>query len=52
MRVLPQLRLRGATLYVLYPSARQLPARVAAFRDHVREAFAPWRAARHGPGQV
>jgi hypothetical protein len=30
------------TFYLLYPSARNLPARVTAFRDHVIEAFAAW----------
>lgn len=42
VRVLPELKMRGATLYLLYPSARNLPARVTAFRDHVIEAFAAW----------
>lgn len=44
VRVLPELKMRGATLYLLYPSARNLPARVTAFRDHVIEAFAAWSA--------
>ncbi|HVG85342.1 MAG TPA: LysR family transcriptional regulator [Polyangiaceae bacterium] len=33
VRVLPRYESRGAALYLLYPSARQLPARVSAFRD-------------------
>lgn len=44
VRVLPQLHAWGATLYVLYPSARNVPARVTAFRDHVTEAFDAWSA--------
>ena len=39
VRVLPAVHARGATLYVLYPSAKQIPARVSAFRDFVAEAF-------------
>jgi DNA-binding transcriptional LysR family regulator len=42
VRVLPALHARGATLYVVYPSAKQVPARVTAFRDFVTEAFAAW----------
>ncbi|HEV8245458.1 MAG TPA: LysR family transcriptional regulator [Polyangiaceae bacterium] len=33
VRVLPAYEMRGAGLYIVYPSARQVPARVAAFRD-------------------
>jgi DNA-binding transcriptional LysR family regulator len=33
LRVLPAYEMRGAALYLVYPSARQLPARVSAFRD-------------------
>ncbi len=33
VRVLPRYESRGAALYLPYPSARQLPARVSAFRD-------------------
>jgi len=40
VRVLPEMDARGAGLYVLYPSASHLPARVTAFRDFVTEAFA------------
>jgi DNA-binding transcriptional LysR family regulator len=40
VRVLPDLEARGAGLYVVYPSASQVPARVTAFRDFVTEAFA------------
>lgn len=44
VRVLPAFQARGATLYVMYPSAKQVPARVTAFRDFVSEAFAAWGA--------
>lgn len=40
VRVLPELSLRNASLYVVYPSAHNVPARVTAFRDFVAEAFA------------
>ena len=40
VRVLPTFHVRGATLYVVYPSTKQIPARVTAFRDFVSEAFA------------
>ncbi len=40
VRVLPDLRARGATWYLLHPAAKNVPARVAAFRDYVVEAFA------------
>jgi DNA-binding transcriptional LysR family regulator len=33
VRVLPPYEMLGAAMYVVYPSARQVPARVAAFRD-------------------
>jgi DNA-binding transcriptional LysR family regulator len=42
VRVLPGYCARGATLYLVYPSTRQVPARVTAFRDAVTEAFAVW----------
>lgn len=48
IRVLPAFQARGATLYVVYPSAKQVPARVTAFRDFVSEAFSAW-SARHTP---
>jgi DNA-binding transcriptional LysR family regulator len=44
VRVLPEVSMPGATLYILYPSARNLPARVSAFRDFVVEAFDAWLA--------
>ena len=44
VRVLPRFSARGATLYVVYPSAKQVPARVTAFRDFVSEAFNAWSA--------
>jgi DNA-binding transcriptional LysR family regulator len=43
VRVLPRLHARGATLYVMYPSASHVPARVTAFRDFVAAAFDAWR---------
>ncbi len=42
VRVLPRFQARGATLYIVYPSVKQVPARVTAFRDFVSEAFAAW----------
>jgi DNA-binding transcriptional LysR family regulator len=39
VRVLPRFEARGAGLYVLYPSAAHVPARVTAFRDFVASAF-------------
>jgi DNA-binding transcriptional LysR family regulator len=47
VRVLPALHLRGATLYLVYPSAKHVPTRVTAFRDFVVDAFQAW-AARSG----
>jgi DNA-binding transcriptional LysR family regulator len=41
VRVLPRLEIGApAALYVVYPSASQVPARVTAFRDFVIESFA------------
>jgi DNA-binding transcriptional LysR family regulator len=42
VRVLPGFHARGATLYVVYPSTKQVPLRVTAFRDFVSEAFTAW----------
>jgi len=42
IRVLPEFHARGASLYMLYPSAKNVPARVTAFRDFVVAAFGPW----------
>jgi DNA-binding transcriptional LysR family regulator len=39
VRVLPTFEAKGAGLYVLYPSAAHVPARVTAFRDFVAAAF-------------
>jgi DNA-binding transcriptional LysR family regulator len=39
VRVLPGHEAKGAGLYVLYPSAAHVPARVSAFRDFVAAAF-------------
>jgi DNA-binding transcriptional LysR family regulator len=44
VRVLPELHAPGAALYVVYPSARNVPLRVTAFRDFVVAAFEAWRA--------
>jgi DNA-binding transcriptional LysR family regulator len=48
VRVLPALYARGATLYLVYPSTKNLPARVRAFRDFVIAAFGAWQEQR-GP---
>ena len=42
VRVLPTLHATGATLYLIYPSAKNVPSRVAAFRDFVTTAFHAW----------
>jgi DNA-binding transcriptional LysR family regulator len=47
VRVLPAFYARGATLYIVYPSTKQVPARVTAFRDFVSEAFTVWARASH-----
>jgi DNA-binding transcriptional LysR family regulator len=39
IRVLPGVAARGASLYVMYPSAAHVPARVTAFRSFVAAAF-------------
>jgi DNA-binding transcriptional LysR family regulator len=39
VRVLSDFEAKGAGLYVLYPSAAHVPARVTAFRDFVVAAF-------------
>jgi DNA-binding transcriptional LysR family regulator len=46
IRVLPGFHARGAALYVVYPSTKQIPARVTAFRDFVSEAFSAWSSGR------
>jgi DNA-binding transcriptional LysR family regulator len=46
VRVLPELHARGATLYVVYPSTKNVPSRVTAFRDLVIERFGAWVAQR------
>jgi DNA-binding transcriptional LysR family regulator len=43
VRVLPRYTGRGASLYVMYPSATHVPARVAAFRSFVAAAFEAWK---------
>jgi DNA-binding transcriptional LysR family regulator len=40
VRVLPQYCLQGASLHILYAAAPKVPAKIAAFRDFVIEAFA------------
>jgi len=47
VRILPKLHARGATLYLLHPQARTLPARGTAFRDYVVEAFARRASSNH-----
>ncbi len=42
VRVLPRFEAKGAGLYVLYPSAAHVPARVTAFRDFVAAAWGAW----------
>jgi DNA-binding transcriptional LysR family regulator len=42
VRVLPAFEGKGASLYVLYPSASHVPSRVVAFRDFVVAAFGAW----------
>ena len=44
VRLLPALHVRGATLYLVYPSAKNIPARVIAFRDFIVDAFRAWTA--------
>ncbi len=39
VRILPDVHARGASLYMLYPSKKNLPSRVIAFRDFVVESF-------------
>jgi DNA-binding transcriptional LysR family regulator len=46
VRILPEWHALGASLYVVYPSRKNVPARVTAFRDFVVEAFAAWQAGR------
>jgi DNA-binding transcriptional LysR family regulator len=46
VRILPEWHAPGASLYVVYPSRKNVPARVTAFRDFVVEAFASWQAGR------
>lgn len=48
VRVLPEWHARGASLYVVYPSSKNVPARVTAFRDFVVEAFGSWTSGRDG----
>lgn len=40
LRVLPEHSLRAPSLFVVVPSAKRLPARVSALRDHLVEAYA------------
>ena len=39
VRILPEYHARGASLYIVYPTAKNVPARVTAFRDFVVQAF-------------
>jgi DNA-binding transcriptional LysR family regulator len=40
VRVLPRYTMQGASLHVVYAAAPKLPAKIAAFRDFIVEAFA------------
>jgi DNA-binding transcriptional LysR family regulator len=42
VRVLPGFHARGASLYIVYPTAHNVPPRVTAFRDFIVEAFRAW----------
>jgi DNA-binding transcriptional LysR family regulator len=50
VRVLPGFWAKGAGLFVLYPSAAHVPARVTAFRDFVAAAFDARASARSAKG--
>ncbi len=50
VRVLPTFEAKGAGLYVVYPSAAHVPARVTAFRDFVAAAFDATPSARSAKG--
>ena len=52
VRVLPAMKMRGASLYIVYPTAQRVPARVTAFRDFVIEAFDAWVASVAGVARV
>lgn len=57
IRVLPDVHVPGPALYIVYPSTRQVPARVTAFRDFVVEAYERWVVQRRewdarGAGQI
>jgi DNA-binding transcriptional LysR family regulator len=49
VRVLPEVHARGASLYVVYPSAKNVPARVTAFRDFVVAEFRRWESEAREP---
>ncbi|MEM9865083.1 MAG: LysR family transcriptional regulator, partial [Myxococcota bacterium] len=40
VRVLPEYQIGGGWLHLVYPTSRQLPAKTAAFRDHIIECLA------------
>jgi len=46
VRVLPRFEAKGAGLYLMYPSAAHVPARVTAFRNFVAAAFDAWTSER------
>jgi|HubBroStandDraft_4_1064222.scaffolds.fasta_scaffold03279_11 DNA-binding transcriptional LysR family regulator len=52
VRVLPAFHAPGASVYVVYPSARNVPLRVTAFRDFVVAAFEAWRSRRDGAARA
>jgi DNA-binding transcriptional LysR family regulator len=41
VRVLPDYHATGNALYLVYPAAKQMPLKVAKFRDHLLQHFAP-----------
>ncbi len=41
-RVLPEWRVGGSAIHLVYPGARHLPAKLVVFRDFLIEAFASW----------
>jgi DNA-binding transcriptional LysR family regulator len=49
VRVLPGFAARGAGLYLMYPSATHVLARVSASRNFVAAAVGTWRSGRAAP---
>lgn len=42
VRILPRYEVRGSAIHVVYPSAKNVPAKVSAFRDVAVEVFRAW----------